>query len=89
VNWRHASSAALAFCTAIPRSTLPTRYPSPRGSEIDHGSDSLKSRLGSRLASLIRTVLTLQMEAWLPVTGGLNKCRGVATKMVTFVFVRT
>ena len=32
---------------------------------------------------------TLQMEAWLPVTGGLNKCRGVATKKVTFVFVTT
>jgi hypothetical protein len=29
------------------------------------------------------------MEAWLPVTGGLNKCRGVATKTVTFVSVTT
>ena len=42
---------------------------------------------GFRLASPVRTVLTLQMEAWLPVTGGLNKCRGVATKKVTFVSV--
>jgi len=31
----------------------------------------------------------LQTEAWLPVTGGLNKCRGVATKKVTFVSVTT
>jgi hypothetical protein len=29
------------------------------------------------------------MEAWLPVTAGLNKCRGVATKKVTFVTVTT
>ncbi len=41
----------------------------------------------SRLASPVGTVLILQTEAWLPVTGGLNKCCGVATKMVTYVIV--
>jgi hypothetical protein len=41
------------------------------------------------LANPFRTVLISQTEAWLPVTGGSNKCRGVATKKVTLVFVMT
>ena len=32
-------------------------------------------------------MLILQTEAWLPVTGGLNRCHGVATKKVTSVSV--
>jgi hypothetical protein len=56
---------------------------------LNRTDDMLTTRDGSSLASPVRTVLTLQMEAWLPVTGGLNKCRGVATKKVTFVSVTT